>query len=482
MAPSPTGEYHIGSMRTMLYNYALAKKEGGQFILRIEDTDRERFVEGATERLMDVINAYGLNWDEGPRVGGPHAPYIQSERLETYKEYANQLVESGHAYYCFCSKERLDTLREEQRKAGMPSTKYDKYCLNLPKDKVKENLDAGLSYVIRLNVQADQEISFDDKVLGHITFPSKDVDDQVLLKSDGFPTYHLGVVVDDHLMEVNWVMRGVEWLPSTPKHILRYKAFGWELPTYAHLPLLKEKGDTKKLSKRMGSVAAHEFLLDGYLPEALINFLMFLGWNPGTEKEIYSLDEFVKDFSVERIQKTDLVVFDRDKLAWYNGQYIRMLSAQDLWERLKKWMSEYDQQPEYKMEDTYSIKVQSLVQDRMRVFADFLPLTNYFYIDFDCPVELLVAQSGSESRAKEILETFYNLLKELSVENWHSKFLDELCHRIISEKGYKPKESFMTLRVASTGQTATPPIFDIIELLGQEKTLSRIENAKNLLK
>jgi len=260
MAPSPTGEYHIGGMRTLLYNYAQAKKEGGQFILRIEDTDRERLVEGATDRSIQVIRDYGLDWDEGPLVEGPYAPYVQSKRLEIYRKYARQLIDSGHAYYCFCTKERLDKLREEQRAQGVSSTKYDKYCLRLSKEEVQKKLDGCEEYVIRLNVPKNEEVSFDDKILGHISFPTNDLDDQVLIKSDGFPTYHLAVVVDDYLMKINYIMRGMEWLPSTPKHILLYKAFGWELPIYAHLPLLKEQGDTKKLSKRMGSVAAVEFL------------------------------------------------------------------------------------------------------------------------------------------------------------------------------------------------------------------------------
>jgi glutamyl-tRNA synthetase len=481
MAPSPTGEYHIGSMRTLLYNYAFAKKNGGEFILRIEDTDRERFVEGATERLIQVIKDYGLNWDEGPDNGGPHAPYVQSERLELYKKQAEELVRKGNAYYCFCSKERLDSLREEQRNKGYPSTKYDKHCLALTGDEVQKNLKSGKPYVIRLNVPADQEVSFEDIVLGNIKFSTNDIDDQVLLKSDGYPTYHLAVVVDDHEMEINYIMRGVEWLPSTPKHILLYNALGWDIPAYAHLPLLKEKGGTKKLSKRMGSIAAVDFLSEGYLPEALLNFLMFLGWNPGTEKELYTLEEFINDFSIERIQKTDLVSFDREKLFWYNGQYIRGTDVKVLWSRIKEWIQKYGENPGYEMEDDYSTKVLTLVQDRMRVLADFIPLTGYFYHEVTPDESILTSFAESSTRASEILKVFENEYGNLTDEKWVSSDLDKASHELIAGAGYKPKEAFMTLRVALTGETATPPIFDILALLGKQKSLSRIRYSIKLL-
>jgi len=289
LAPSPTGEIHVGSIRTLLYDYALAKKSGGELILRIEDTDQNRYVEGSVERMLKVIKDYGLNWDEGPEVGGPHEPYFQSQRLGIYKKYAMELVEKGKAYYCFCDEERLKNLREEQKENGHVS-KYDKFCLGLKKEDIEKNLKSGKPYVIRLNVPQNEEIEVDDLVLGKLSFPSKDLDDQVLIKSDGFPTYHLAVVVDDHLMEITHVLRGREWLPSTPKHVLLYKYFGWEIPKFVHLPLLRETDSTKKLSKRTGSVSALGFLQEGYLPEALLNFMMFLGWNPGTEKEIYSLE------------------------------------------------------------------------------------------------------------------------------------------------------------------------------------------------
>ncbi len=481
MAPSPTGEYHIGTMRTLLYNYAYAKNQKGQFVLRIEDTDRERFVDGATERIIQAIYDYGLSWDEGPDVGGDLGPYIQSERLETYKKYAMQLVEGGHAYYCFCTKERLDELRSSQQQKGIAATKYDKKCLSLTKEEIEANLAENKSYVIRLNIAPDQQISFKDQVLGEITIPSNDLDDQVLLKSDGFPTYHLAVVVDDYLMQISHILRGVEWLPSTPKHILLYKAFGWEIPIYAHVPLLKEKGETKKLSKRRGAVNAIEFLRDGYLPEALLNFLMFLGWNPGTEKEIYSLDEFVHDFSIEKIHKTDLVVFDRDKLLWLNGQYIRTFSVDELFAKLTKWSEKFDISLLKSQNVDFDKKVLSLVQERMKTLVEYNELVGFFYREPLVDKNALTAQAGSSDRAAEILSRFLDLYKATSAQKWNKEELDKISHELLTSNNYKPKEAFMTLRVAVTGITSTPPIFDILEVLGKETSLLRINRSFEML-
>ncbi len=465
MAPSPTGGFHIGSMRTLLYNYALARKTGGQFILRIEDTDRERFVEGATEQLIQVIKDCGLSWDEGPEVGGPYAPYVQSQRLSIYKEHAKQLIASGRAYYCFCSKDRLEQQRNEQTARGK-STKYDKRCLGLFDSEIQKNLKSGAPYVIRLNVPPDEDVSFEDRALGRVSFPTNDIDDQVLLKSDGFPTYHLAVVVDDHLMKIDFVMRGVEWLPSTPKHILLYKAFGWEIPAYAHIPLLKEKGGTKKLSKRVGSVSTSEFLAEGYLPEAILNFLMFLGWNPGTEKEIYSLEEFVDDFSVEKIHKTDLVVFDRDKLKWINGRYIRGLSEDEFLERVGGWLKNYGASlyPEG-TDSEYVKRVLSLVKERVKFLAELPSLTGYFFYEPEPP-------KFPAHTEKDIL---IKVLETLNSHDWDS--LQSALENFIESANLTPKEVFMAIRIAVSGSTVTPPIFDTLYVLGRERVVERIEAA-----
>lgn len=483
MAPSPTGEYHVGHIRTVLYNYAFARNSNGKFIIRIEDTDRVRLVEGAVDRILDVIKDYGLDWDEGPRKEGSYGPYVQSERLDLYKKYAEELVEKNKAYYCFCSKERLDELRTQQEKDGLPTTKYDKKCLSLSKEQVQENLKANLSYVIRLNVPVNEEIFFKDVVFGDITINSNDVDDQVLLKSDGYPSYHLGVVVDDHLMDITHVMRGNDWIPSTPKHVLLYKAFGWEMPTIVHLPNLKELGGSKKLSKRFGSVYAVEFLKEGYLPEALLNFLMFLGWNPGTEKEIYSVEEFIKDFSLDRIQKTDLVSFDRQKLLWMNGHYIREMSPQDLWEKLKTWATKFEvvlngtDTKDKKFNEAYMISVLALVQERMKLFSEFNDFTSYFFeepvIDKDLLVEFV---SKDVAKKDEILKSFADLFESIEESNWTRHNLETVSHDLLTSKRYKPKEAFMTLRVALTGKKATPQIFDMLPVLGKEIVVTRIKN------
>ncbi len=479
MAPSPTGEFHIGGMRTLLYNWAFAQKHKGKFIIRIEDTDRRRFVEGASDRLLEVIKLYGLNWDEGPDVGGPHEPYVQSARLERYEKYAKQLIEQGDAYYCFCSEERLEKLRKEQRAKKIPP-KYDKKCLDLSDEEAQNLVEEGVPHVIRLNVPENEEITFFDEVHGEISINTDEVDDQVLIKSDGYPTYHMGVVVDDHEMEVSHIIRGVEWLPSTPKHILLYRAFNWEIPVFAHLPLLKEVGSNQKMSKRHGDVHAIEFLEKGYLPEALINFLMFLGWNPGTEKEIYSLDEFVEDFSLENIHKTDLVAFDRKKLLWMNGQYIRDFSTEDLLERIKEWADRFD--IDLVLGDSskeYQLKVLKQVQDRLKLLRDFPERASFFFREPEISNNLLQKYSEDKERAEEILANFIDLYE--SVSDWEVDHLDEISHGALTKFGYSPKEAFMTIRVAVSGKKATPPLFDMLDLLGKEVSLKRLKKSIEIL-
>ena len=472
-APSPTGESHIGHIRTVLYNFALAKKNKGHFILRIEDTDRGRYVEGAVDRILNVIGDYGLSWDEGPRVGGPYEPYFQSQRLEIYKKHARELVEKGHAYYCFCSQERLNDVRKKQQEQKLPTTKYDRYCRNLSKEEADKKLANGDLYVIRQKIPDDATVTFHDEVLGDVSINSNDIEDGVLLKSDGFPTYHLAVVIDDYLMKITHIMRGCDWIPSTPKHVLLYKAFGWELPKYIHLPNLKEIGGNKKLSKRFGSTGANEFLAEGYLPEAVLNFLMLIGWNSGTEKEIYSLDEFINDFSLERVHKTDLVAFDREKLLWYNGYYIRSLSTKELFNRLLSWSVKYEQDLGIDgYSHDYAIKVLALLQDRIKTLSEFSQLTGYFFGNLKQDKKIISRFTKSEQIAKNILNDFYNVL---STVEYRKDVLDSECHRLIDQKGYKTKEAFMTLRLALTGVEATPHIFDVIEVLGKEETLKRIK-------
>jgi glutamyl-tRNA synthetase len=476
IAPSPTGEFHVGGLRTLLFNYAWAKKNNGQFLIRIEDTDRSRFVDGATNRILEVIKEYGLDWDEGPIKGGENGPYIQSERLNIYREYIQRLLESKNAYYCFCTPDRLEKLREQYASENK-TFKYDRYCLSLNAVEVNTRIDSGEKYVIRLRVPENELVTYEDVVLGEISVPTNEIDDQVLMKSDGYPTYHFAVVVDDYLMKITHVLRGVEWLPSTPKHILLYRFFGFPLPKFGHLPNLKNLGSSKKMSKRDGSVFAIDFLKEGYLPEAMLNFLMFLGWNPGTEKEIYSLEEFIYDFDLSKIHQTDLVSFNKEKLDWFNNQYLWKLTNEEFLERLKYWSHRFNTPCLLNdLSEIYShlqlVKIISLIKERITIFSDFDRSVDYF---INSPqVDSLVLGKYSND-PKKVLEFFYELISyqaDFSFEN-----LDPLLHNTVKESGFSMKEYFMTLRIALTGETVTPPIIDIMCILGKDTVLTRIKSA-----
>ena len=327
MAPSPTGNMHVGSLAISLKNYAFAKKHGGQFILRIEDTDKTREVEGGVEAIQKILNDYSIQYDEGPKVGGAYGPYIQSKRLDIYKERAQELVKNKKAYYCFCSKERLQKVKEKQRAEKTPP-KYDGHCRNLSSDEVGKKLQKNAEYVIRLKVPRGEEIKFNDLIRGEIVVQSDTINDQVLMKSDGYPTYHLAVVIDDHMMDITHIMRGEEWISSTPKHILLYKAFGWKLPVFAHIPVFLNPDGKGKMSKRKGTVSAQSFLDRGYLPKALLNFFMILGWARNDEIEIMTMDEYIEQFDPADVSAKS-VVFDMKKLDWINGMYIRKLAPSE---------------------------------------------------------------------------------------------------------------------------------------------------------
>jgi len=331
-APSPTGFLHVGGLRTALYNYLFARSGGGRLVLRIEDTDQSRKVEGAMENLIQTLKWAGIEYDEGPGLGGESGPYIQSERLQIYHEQARRLIGLGHAYYCFCTPERLEELRKRQL-AEKLNPGYDRHCRNLSQDVVADRLKAGERHVIRMKVPTEGELSLDDVIRGRVTISHDMLDDQVLVKSDGYPTYHLAVVVDDHMMGITHVIRGEEWLPSTPKHVLLYRYFGWDLPVYAHLPLLLNP-DRSKLSKRQGDVAVEEYRAKGFLPEALVNFVALLGWNPGDDREIFTLDDLVSEFTLERVGKSG-AIFNLEKLNWLNFQHLRRKSDASLLELVK---------------------------------------------------------------------------------------------------------------------------------------------------
>jgi len=467
MAPSPTGEMHVASMATLLKNYAFAKRHHGQFILRIEDTDKTREVPNGVEQIQAIIRKFGLDWDEGPGKDGPYGPYIQSQRINIYQEKAQELVAKGQAYYCFCSKQRLEEVRQQQQ-ANHQLPRYDQHCRYLSEEEVQKKLAAGESYVIRLKVPANQDIVFTDLLRGEISFNSNLVDDQVLLKSDGYPTYHLAVVVDDHLMKISHVMRGEEWISSTPKHVLLYQAFGWDLPIFAHFPLFLNPDGKGKMSKRKGTVSAQSFLDRGYLPEALLNFLMILGWARKDQKEIMSLEDYIEAFD-PRDLSVNSVVFDVKKLDWLNGIYIRKLDRPELKKRLQPFIP-----PAFPHQKIDSIL--DLVYERLVTLADFAELTDFFYkeIDYSTTTLLKKAQDQPGLVDEQIQET-KRVIASLDVVDANSL---EKCIRQLQEKhDWHKGQYFMMLRIAMTGRTATPPLFETMAVLGKDLILERLDLA-----
>jgi glutamyl-tRNA synthetase len=473
MAPSPTGELHIGGLRTLLYDYALARQNHGQFILRIEDTDQKRYIAGSEIRILQVIKDYGLMWDEGPDIGGPYAPYTQSERLNIYQKYIKELLDKGLAYYCFCTEERLNEVRAIQ-KANHQIPRYDRHCLNLTKEEITAKLKAGEPYVVRLKMPDNEDIEFNDLIRGKIKFNTRDLDDQVLIKSDGMPTYHFAVVVDDHLMKITHVFRGEEWLSSTPKHILLYRYFGWEPPKFAHLTVLLDPTHSGKMSKRTGSVSAQVFLNDGYLPEAMLNFLMLLGWNPGTNQEIFTLTDFVKQFSLEKLNKK-AAIFDRKKLDYLNGLYIRQKSDEQLLPFFKKFLPQAS-------DDQIKILI-PVLKDRLVKFADLPEQLKYIFKDVNYESSLLSSGNITSEIAKNILlkiKEFFESSDEILTENIDQ--IKQSLLKIVNDNGWKVGDFFMVMRVAICGSTFTPPVVDCLPALGKEGTLRKLNLALEKLK
>lgn len=461
IAPSPTGVAHLGTAYTALRNWALARQNNGQFIIRVEDTDRERYVEGAIEVVLEALEWLGLDHDEGPEVGGPHAPYVQSERLEIYEKYAKQLVENNQAYYCFCTKERLDRVRKElQAKGKLP--RYDKHCRNLESSDIQSKLDDGESFVIRLSVPESGTTVCNDLIRGKVEFENSGINDQVLLKSDGYPTYHLGVVVDDHLMEITHIIRGEEWLSSAPKHILLYQAFSWELPIFAHLPIIRNK-DKSKMSKRKNDVSILSYRDKGYLPEAINNFLALMGWSHPEKKEVFSLDEFLSSFTIERTQTT-APAFDLDKLNWLNGIHIRELDDDELLARLEPFI------PKDCSQDL-ARDILPLIRERLVTLADFPQLTSFFYQDIVPDRSLLQMKGVSKELVSEQLSTTKDVLSKIEI--WSHETIEEKIRSLSDKNSWKPGQYFMMLRIAATGKRATPPLFETLEVLGKDNTIKR---------
>lgn len=458
IAPSPTGEdVHVGSVATALMNYAYAKKNKGQFIIRIEDTDQTRIVKGGEKKMLDTLTHIGLIADESPVVGGPYKPYRQSERLSLYKKYAEELVAKNKAYYCVCTPDRLTKMREEQQqKKQVP--KYDRLCLQNQED-VRKKVKEGAKHVIRLKIPDNQEIIINDIVRGEIKFNAKDIDDQVLLKSDGFPTYHLGVVVDDYLMKITHVIRGEEWLPSTPKHIILYQAFGWQLPVFTHISLLRNP-DKSKLSKRKNPVWTSYYLEQGIFPEALLNYLALMGWSHPQAKEIFSLEEYIKVFDIKDIQKT-APVFDPVKLEWMNGMYIRKYQKS----KIKDQILQFYNQKNIKLDEKIMEKTIPLIQERIKKLSDYLPLTEFFFKKPDIyEIEL--------STKKDLIKNIKSELEKIS--EWKADIIGQSMQQLVGKLGIKAGEFFMILRVVITGKKISPPLNESMEILGKDECIKRI--------
>ncbi len=468
-APSPTGFMHLGGLRTALYNYLYARRSGGQFILRIEDTDQERFVPGATEVIYDTLKGCGLTWDEGPDVGGPCGPYIQSERKDLYLPYAQQLVESGHAYYCFCSKEEIDERRAAVEAAG-GTWKYDKHCLHLSREEVQEKLAAGIPWTIRMNAPTEGETSYHDTVFGDMTFPNAEaMDDMVLIKQDGMPTYNFANVIDDHLMGITHVMRGMEYLSSTPRYNFLYEAFGWEVPTYVHLTTVMRDAQ-HKLSKRDGDAYYSDFVDKGYLPEALLNYLALVGWNPGDEREFFTLPELVEAFDIHRLNKSP-GIFDVQKLTWFNAEYIRRMDPEKYLEAAAPW---FDRVLAGKGID-YA-RLAELTQSRTEVFNQLPDMVAFLaeLPDYDLELYTHKKMKTNPEVALSSLKLVRPVLEGLT--DWSEASLHDAVMAAIQEAGLKNGAVLWPLRIAIAGVANTPGgAFEIAALLGREETLRRLD-------
>jgi glutamyl-tRNA synthetase len=498
--PSPTGRLHIGNLRSALFNYLFARKNKGKFIFRIEDTDQARTVPGAVESLIKILKWAGLEYDEGPDKGGPHGPYVQSERLDLYKKYGNELLEKGHAYRCFCTAERLAEMRKDQE-AHKVAPKYDRHCLKMEKSEVEKLLKSGAPFVVRQKIPNDGETAWHDHVRGDVSFKNDTIDDQVLLKSDGFPTYHLANVVDDHFMEISHVIRGEEWLSSTPKHILLYKAFSRKIPEFAHLPLLLNK-DKSKLSKRQGDVAVEDYIKKGYLPEAIINFIAFLGWHPGGDEtqEIFDIKELIEKFSLEKVHKAG-AVFDIEKLDWMNWQWRRKkfeaavehdcvtlsLSKGDAEkkraEKLLELCSSYLPK-EWLTDKEFLHRCLKTVEEKVLQHPQEVQSYIKFYFEENPAVDtnLLV-----NPKMKVDLETAKKAISAvLEFAKNFEKFDDQEAIKthmleLVVKLGLKNGQVFWPTRVALTGEQFSPGVFEVLFALGKDKAISRLENTLKIL-
>jgi glutamyl-tRNA synthetase len=474
-APSPTGRMHVGNLRSALYEFLIAKHAGGDFVFRIEDTDRERFVEGATEIIYNTLKQTGLTYDEGPDKDGGFGPYVQSERVQAgiYMKYAKELIDKGEAYYCFCDKERLATLKTEVVE-GKEISIYDKHCLGLSKEEVEAKLASGIPYVIRQNNPTTGTTTFHDELYGDISVDNSELDDMILIKSDGYPTYNFANVVDDHLMEITHVVRGNEYLSSTPKYNRLYEAFGWEIPIYVHLPLITDE-EHKKLSKRSGHSSFEDIVEQGILPEAIVNFIALLGWSPEDNREIFTLDELIKDFDYRRINKSPSV-FDMNKLKWMNGEYIKAMDFDRFYEMALPYIKEVI------TKDLDFKKIAAMVKTRIEVFPDIKGLIGFFEVlpEYDIA---MYTHKKMKTNTESSLEVLKEVLPMLEAQTDYSNDgLYQMLLDYVAQKGVKNGYVMWPIRTAVSGLQMTPAgATEIMEVLGKEETLIRIRKGIELL-
>ncbi len=470
-APSPTGSPHIGNIRTALFTWLFARRYGGVFILRIEDTDRARYVEGSVQEIMDSLRWLGLDWDEGP--------YFQSQRLPLYREVAEKLVETGHAYRCYCTPERLEELRRQQEAAKQP-TGYDRKCRYLSDDERAEREAQGIPYVIRFAMPLEGETVFHDEIRGEIRFENALIDDFVMLKSDGYPTYHLASVTDDHYMGITHVIRGEEWISSTPRHVQIYRALGWKLPRFAHLPMILGT-DRKKLSKRHGSVQFVEYIQQGYLPEAMFNFLALLGWSADEDRELYSREELIERFDLSGVQENP-AIFDGQKLLWMNGVYIRRKPIEELTRMCLPYLQEAGLMPQSPSPDevAYAQRVIALEAERMKLLSEVVPLTEYFFRDTLEYEEKGVRKWFTQPYVPQMLEMLierYSALEPFDVPH-----IEATTRAIAEELGVSAAQVIHPTRVAVSGRTVGPGLFEMIEVMGKERVLHRLRAAQEIVR
>lgn len=481
-APSPTGYLHIGSLRTALFNYIYAKQNNGTFILRIEDTDQTRYVKGATEKMAFSLKTLGISPDEGVvfeknklmEIGHYH-PYVQSRRLDYYKKIAHELVNKKLAYYCFCSTDRLKELRENQQQ-NKQVPKYDEHCRHLSGDQVHKSLNDKKEHTIRFKIPRDKIITAEDKVYGKISVKTQDLDDFVIMKSDGYPTYHLANVIDDHAMQISHVIRGEEWMPSLPKHILLYQALGYSLPTFVHLPLLLNP-DKSKLSKRQGDVAVEDFIAKGYLPPAMLNYVALLGWNPGNDKEFFSINQLIKDFSLEKINKAG-AVFDIQKLNWFNAEYIRKIIEQGgkSYENLIKYAEKFlTKHPEK------ANQILKIFGSRINYLAELDDMTDFLWHLPNYEPQTLIFKKSDKTKTAKGLNLALGTLSKIKDSEWNLSFIDNSIKDVATLHNLSPGDIFWPLRVAVSGLDKSPSPAEIISIIGREATLGRIKKAINIL-